>query len=316
VSGSGAERPGIRAACIDIGTNTVLLLVAEKRGAELVALLERATITRLGEGVDQTRELAPAARQRTLACVAEYAELAHHLGVSVISAVGTSAMRDARGGAEFAGEVANVLGSAPRILDGAAEAELTFAGSLSGLGLQGPVSVFDIGGGSTEIIHGLSGSARRIDAAASLDVGSVRLFERHVSSDPPSSLELERVRADIAAALDAAPEFPPAARLIGVAGTVTTIAAIARGISDRDGSLVHGTRLSHEDVARVARLLESLTIAERRELGGLDPQRADVIVVGAALVELILERARASELVVSNRGVRWGLAESLLMHHN
>jgi exopolyphosphatase/guanosine-5'-triphosphate,3'-diphosphate pyrophosphatase len=316
VSGPGAgsaEKAGsVRVGAIDIGTNTVLLLVAERREGELVAVRERATITRLGEGVDHTRELAPGARQRTLACLADYARTLHELGVTRVECVGTSAMRDARGGPEFAHEVAAVLGRAPRILSGAEEAVLTFGGALSGLTLTGAVSVFDIGGGSTEIIHGSSAPAPRIDNSVSLDVGSVRLFERHIRSDPPHPDELARVREDVARALDSAPAFPTSGMLVGVAGTVTTLAAIAGGFTIHDGALVHGTRLSRGEISRITRKLSSLTLSERLGLAGLDPQRADVIVVGAALVEAILERSRAEEVVVSDRGVRWGLAAEAL----
>jgi len=311
-AGSPVENGAIRVGAIDIGTNTVLLLVAERRAGEVVAVCERSTITRLGEGVGQTRELAPAARERTLACIADYARTLRSLGAARVSCVGTSAMRDARGGAEFAREVAAVLGSAPRILSGDEEAELTFRGSLSGLDLTGPVSVFDIGGGSTEIIHGQLASSARIAAAISLNVGSVRLFERHVRSDPPSSAELGAVRDDIERALDEVSSFTPGSTLVGVAGTVTTIAAVALEQGNYDSASMHGLRLPASEVSRIARLLESLPIAERVKLAGMEPKRADVIVVGAALVEAIVERAGAREIVVSDRGVRWGLAEQSL----
>jgi exopolyphosphatase / guanosine-5'-triphosphate,3'-diphosphate pyrophosphatase len=163
----------------------------------------------------------------------------------------------------------------------------------------------DIGGGSTEIVH-------QSGAAISLDIGSVRLSERHVRSDPPSATELARVRADIESALDHAPAFPPGSTLVGVAGTVTTIAAISLELTSYDGASVHGVRISSDEISRVARLLESMTISERLKLAGLEPQRADVIVVGAGLLEAVARRAGVAELVVSDRGVRWGLAESVL----
>ncbi len=296
---------------IDIGTNSVLLLVAERRGPRIEALLERATITRLGEDVDRTRELAPAARARTLACLQDYARELAQLNVGHVECVGTSAMRDASGGSDFALEVEGVLGVRPRILAGAEEADVTFRGTLSGLDVSGPVTVFDIGGGSTEIISGSSNPACP-DAMVSLDIGSVRLFERHVRNDPPSTDDLELVRADIRLALRDAPKTAPSATLIGVAGTVTTLAAIALELPSYDGSRVHGYRFTLEDVSRVARLLESLTIDERKRLAGLEPKRADVIVAGAAIVECIVFHTGAKELVVSDRGVRWGLAERAL----
>jgi exopolyphosphatase/guanosine-5'-triphosphate,3'-diphosphate pyrophosphatase len=299
-----------RRAAIDIGTNSVLLLIAERESGSWRALLDRATITRLGQGVDRTRELAPEARARTLSALTDYAELLRAHGVTELDVVGTSAMRDARGGREFAEEAGKVLGVAPRILSGAEEAEVTFVGTLSGLALDGAVTVFDVGGGSTEVIRGHTGARTHADAAVSLDIGSVRLFERHIVSDPPAASELARVDADIDAALEGAPSPSAGAPLVGVAGTVTTLAAIALGLESYDGDRVHGLRLSKEDVAAVARRLEGMTHAERCALPGLEPKRADVIVVGARIVERVVRWAAVSELVVSDRGVRWGLLEA------
>jgi exopolyphosphatase/guanosine-5'-triphosphate,3'-diphosphate pyrophosphatase len=310
VSASGGSAPGTRRAAIDIGTNSVLLLIAERAGDAWRPLVDRATITRLGQGVDRTRELAPEARERTLAALRDYAEVLHTHGVTELDVVGTSAMRDARGGREFADQAAQVLGVAPRILSGAEEAEVTFTGTLSGLELDGGVTVFDVGGGSTEVIRGHAGPNTHADAAVSLDIGSVRLFERHVASDPPAREELARVDADIDAALSSAPSASAGATLVGVAGTVTTLAAIALELETYDGERVHGLRLTREAVASVARRLERMTHAERCALAGLEPKRADVIVVGARIVERVISWAGAAELVVSDRGVRWGLLET------
>jgi exopolyphosphatase/guanosine-5'-triphosphate,3'-diphosphate pyrophosphatase len=302
----------VRVAAIDIGTNSVLLLIAEQStGGGLAPLVERATITRLGEGVDRTRELAESARARTLACLADYAgELARHAPERV-AVVGTSALRDARGGEAFAAEAERLLGVRPLVVSGVREAELTFRGSLSGLELSGPVAVFDVGGGSTEIVAGHAADTPRIDSAKSLDIGSVRLFERHVRNDPPSDAELDAVRRDVDAVLRAAPPIPPDAVLVGVAGTVTTLAAVAGAVEPYDASRVHGARLTLGAVRDVARRLASLPLSERKELAGLEPRRADVIVAGALLVERFLVWSERSELIVSDRGVRWGLAEEL-----
>ncbi|HEX2673517.1 MAG TPA: Ppx/GppA family phosphatase, partial [Polyangiaceae bacterium] len=197
----------MRAATIDIGTNSVLLLVADSAGGALRPVLERATVTRLGEGVDRNRRLLDTACERTLTCLAEYAAALRELGVTRLDAVGTSAMRDARGGQEFVARAAAILGVAPRVIDGNEEARLTFAGALSGLPQRGKVTVFDIGGGSTEIIVGSSSAKERsIREAVSLNIGSVRLFERHLQNDPPTSRELQNVQRDIALALAAAPK--------------------------------------------------------------------------------------------------------------
>lgn len=303
----------MRVAAIDIGTNSVLLLVAERDAAgTLVPVLERATITRLGEAVDRTRMLAPAAIERTLACLSDYAHDIARLGCARVAAVGTSAMRDARGGEAFVERARALLGSAPRVISGEEEARLTFAGALGGLGLSGEVTVFDVGGGSTEIVRGVLGEgAPSIAYATSLDVGSVRLFERFVTHDPPAADELARARGFVASLLADVPAPAPDRPLVGIAGTVTTIAAVARAIDPYDGARVHGMRLSAAEVNRVAADLARLPLAARRALPGMEPKRADVIVTGAALVSVLLGWSGADELVVSDRGVRWGLAESL-----
>lgn len=305
-------------AAIDIGTNSVLLLIAEPRGGELVALVERATITRLGQGVDAARALAPEAVERTLACLARYGEEIRSLGVERVDAVGTSAMRDAAGGEAFIARARDLLGVAPRVISGPEEAELTYAGALTGLELpaRGPRIVFDVGGGSTELIVGDAGG--QVERAVSLDVGSVRLTERHVRSDPPAEAELEAVRADARAALASVPAGPlsGAPTLIGVAGTVTTLAALVRDVVPYDSARVHGARVSGAEVVAITSRLAALPLAARRQLPALDPARADVIVAGSVLIEEILAWAsRAAgapvDLIASDRGVRWGLAERL-----
>jgi len=311
----------MRAATIDIGTNSVLLLVADSEGGALRPVLERATVTRLGEGVDKNRRLLPAACERTLACLSDYAQQLRTLGVSRLDAVGTSAMRDAGGGQEFVARATAILGVAPRVIDGNEEARLTFAGALSGLPApsgtsspseSGKVTVFDIGGGSTEIIVGTSSATmRRIAAAVSLNIGSVRLFERHVRSDPPSAEEMRSVQRDIRLALVDAPKPEEGATLVGVAGTITQLAALELELTPYDSTRVHGHRLTRSSVDRLAARLASLDLAQRRALPGMEPARADVLVVGSAIAQAVLEWSGASEVVVSDRGVRWGLAEEL-----
>ncbi|WP_437691298.1 Ppx/GppA phosphatase family protein [Sorangium sp. So ce176] len=305
-------------AAIDIGTNSVLLLVAERRGGELVALAERATITRLGQGVDAARALAPEAVERTLACLARYGEEIRSLGVERVDAVGTSAMRDAAGGEAFIARARDLIGVAPRVISGPEEAELTYAGALTGLNLpaRGPRIVFDVGGGSTEIIVGDAGGT--VERAVSLDVGSVRLTERHIRADPPAEAELEAVRADARAALATVPAGPlsGAPTLVGVAGTVTTLAALVRDVAPYDGARVHGAQVAGAEVVAITSRLAALPLAARRQLPALEPARADVIVAGSVLIEEILAWAsRAAgapvDLIASDRGVRWGLAERL-----
>jgi exopolyphosphatase/guanosine-5'-triphosphate,3'-diphosphate pyrophosphatase len=305
----------MRVATIDIGTNSVLLLVAERRGGALVPILERATITRLGRGVDATRQLDAEAVEATLACLAGYAEDIARAGVTRVGAVGTSAMRDARGGDDFRARAGALLGEAPRVISGPEEAALTFAGALTGLALTGPVVVFDLGGGSTEIIRGRAGDDEVVERAVSLDVGAVRLTERHLHADPPRSEEQEAVRADARAALAELTEgwrTPAVAPLVvGVAGTVTTLAAYALGVVPYDAGRVHGARLTAAAISASRAALARMPLAERRAVPAIEPKRADVIVAGALIVEEVLAWAGAAELVVSDRGVRWGLARQL-----
>jgi len=298
-----------RVAAIDIGTNSVLLLVAEARGGSLVPVLERATITRLGQGVDKTRKLAPEAIERTLACLSEYAEDLRAHAPEQVLVVGTSAMRDAEGGALFRERAAEILSVEPRVASGDEEAELTFLGALTGLQVSGEVLVFDVGGGSTEIITG--DAARGPRDKISLDIGSVRLTERHVRGDPPTGDELGRVREDVRASL-ATVRFQPAGQVVGVAGTVTTIAAFVRNIVPYDGALVHGAELSSEEVARAAIDLAKLTLEERTRIAAIHPKRADVIVAGTVLVDEVMRFCGAARMTVSDRGVRWGLVARAL----
>ncbi|MCC6525381.1 MAG: Ppx/GppA family phosphatase [Polyangiaceae bacterium] len=305
----------MRIAGIDIGTNSVLLLVVEVRGPALVPLVDRATITRLGRGVDASRNLSPEGLARTLACLADYGAEARALGVSALAAVATSAARDAGNGAELLDAAEGLLGVRPAIVDGDEEAALTFAGALSGLALPGArVAVLDVGGGSTEIVLGRApGGAGpgAVEAAVSLDVGAVRLSERHVRTDPPAPSELDAVRAEVRAALARAPSVA-GVPLVGVAGTVTTLAAIVGGVVPYDGARIHGSRLAATELERLGAELAARSLAERRLVPGLEPARADVIVAGALIVGELVRAAGAAELVVSDRGVRWGLVERLV----
>jgi exopolyphosphatase/guanosine-5'-triphosphate,3'-diphosphate pyrophosphatase len=302
----------VRVGAIDIGTNSVLLLVAELEGQRISPIVERATITRLGEDVDRTRALKPAAAERTLACLRAYGSELAALGVQLRRAVGTSALRDAAGGESFLDAAELILGIRPVIISGDEEASLTFVGALSGLTTQGSVAVFDVGGGSTEIIVGSAEPTFGIEAATSLDIGSVRLFERHVRHDPPTAEEMAAVARDIELALVQAPAVAASGTLVGVAGTVTTLAAISLGLSTYDSARVHGHVLTREQVFEVAGRLGALNLQARQQLAGLEPKRADVIVVGAELVRQILLWSGAPDLVVSDRGVRWGLVTQQL----
>lgn len=308
-----------RVACIDIGTNSVLLLIAEQSARGPVAIVERATITRLGQGVDRTGQLAPDACERTLACLRAYASsIAEHSAERVV-AVGTSAMRDASNGAEFRARARELLGVEPRVISGDEEAALTFTGALSGLDVTGTLMVFDVGGGSTEIIVGYrpilggqQGAGERVTSARSLDIGSVRLSERFLAHDPPTADECAAVRACVARELASYGPIPSNKTLVGVAGTVTTLAAIDRRLEPYVAERVHGARITAQRVQEIASELANLSTTERKRLPGLTPDRADVIVAGALLVHEVLTWAQCEELVASDRGVRWGLAARAL----
>lgn len=312
----------MRVATIDIGTNTVLLLVAEARGRELVAVEERATITRLGQGVDKTRTLAPDAVARTNACLDEYAKVIASYGAERVDVVGTSAMRDAAGGEVIREHVQRVLGVEARVIAGEEEARLTFTGALVGLSgaLQGSgATVFDIGGGSTEVVQGRvdadAGAGvddARIAFARSYDVGSVRMTERHVRSDPPTLAELAAIRQDVERIVDSLPPLSSAnAEPVGIAGTITTLAAVSMALDPYDSGRVHGARLDVDALEAVVMRLAAMPLEARRTVPGLEPKRADVIVAGGLVAVTLLRRWGARALVVSDRGVRWGLALAL-----
>jgi exopolyphosphatase/guanosine-5'-triphosphate,3'-diphosphate pyrophosphatase len=300
-----------RLAAIDVGTNTVLLLVAERAGAGLAPLLERAEITRLGRGVDATGRLDPAAIAETAAVVGEYARAARALGASRIACVATSAARDASNGAAFFEAVRRAAGLEPRVIPGEEEARLVYESAWRDFGVAGaPLAVLDVGGGSTEFTFG-DGPAPR--GRTSLQVGAVRLTERHVRGDPPSAAEVTAVRDGARAALRplAAMAPPRGGRLVGVAGTVTTLSAVAQALPVYDAARVHGAPLSLAEIEALAARLAALTVAERAALPGMEPKRADVILAGALVVAEAMRATGFDRLTVSDRGVRWGLLHEL-----
>lgn len=286
-------------ATIDIGTNTVLLLLAERRDGLLCAVDERATITRLGEGVDKTRRLKPEAIARTRACLEEYARLCK--GAEKIAVVGTSAMRDAGGGEEIRRAVKELFGVEARTISGDEEARLTFIGGTSGLKIDGEATVFDIGGGSTEIVVG---KGKEISFAHSFDIGSVRLTERHGE-------DLEAIRAAAREMLAPLQNIVSSGELVGIAGTVTTLAAVALKMEPYDGARVHGHVMSREEIEEVVLMLAKTPLADRNNVRGLEPKRADVIVAGGAIVLEVMSALGRAKTRVSDRGVRWGLCHEL-----
>jgi exopolyphosphatase/guanosine-5'-triphosphate,3'-diphosphate pyrophosphatase len=306
----------MRVATIDIGTNTVLLLVAERSATgSLCAVVERATITRLGEDVDRTRRLSPAAVARTRDCLEDYSRVVRELGAERVSVVGTSAMRDAGGGEEVREHVRRLLGVDARVLGGEEEARLSFRGAVSGLAIDArkDVGVFDIGGGSTEVVIGrIDEAATRLSFGTSYDVGSVRLTERHVTHDPPTSDERETMGHAASSAFAGVPPLPDSTIPVGIAGTMTTLAAVSLGLTPYDGARVHGHVMTLTELRRVVECLARAKLDARRQVPGMEPKRADVIVAGGMIALALLEHWAAATVRVSDRGVRWGLAEELL----
>lgn len=301
----------MRVAAIDVGTNSTRLLVAEEQGDGFRPIDRRMVITRLGEGVDRTRALSEAALGRTLTIVAEFAAMCGEYGVERLRVTGTSAVRDARNKQEFFLGVEHLTGRAPELLSGEAEARTIFLGAISDLSGEGSVLVVDIGGGSTELIYGAAEPERLV----SLDLGCVRLFERHLRSDPPTPVELDALRGEVTNELTHAKNLlgvPSAARLIGVAGTVTQLAALKSGLPTYDPEVTHHMVLSHGDVRRLARRLESLAYEKRTRVKGLDPGRVDVIVAGAEILLAVMETFDAAEVLVSEKDILDGLVMELL----
>jgi exopolyphosphatase/guanosine-5'-triphosphate,3'-diphosphate pyrophosphatase len=309
-----------RVAAIDCGTNSIRLLVADldTGGGTLTDLDRRMRIVRLGQGVDRTGRLAPEALERTFAACREYAEVIREHGVPAerIRFVATSASRDADNRDDFVRGVRDALGVEPEVVSGDEEAALSFTGATRELteadGLERPYLVVDIGGGSTEFVLG----DRAVTAARSVDIGCVRLTERHLLrdgrlTDPPTPEQLAAVRADIDAALTEAAGAVPLDRariLVGLAGSVTTIAGIALGLPRYDSAAIHHSRVPLETVREITDQLLAATHAERAAIPVMHEGRVDVIGAGALILLRIMERTGAKEVVVSEHDILDGLA--------
>ncbi|WP_112468224.1 Ppx/GppA phosphatase family protein [Streptomyces triticisoli] len=311
-----------RVAAVDCGTNSIRLLVADAnpRTGELVDLDRRMTIVRLGQGVDRTGRLAPEALERTFAACREYAGIIKEHGAERLRFVATSASRDAENRQEFTRGVMDILGVEPEVISGGQEAEFSFTGATRELTGRAefarPFLVVDIGGGSTEFVVGDD----RVRAARSVDVGCVRMTERHlvrggVVTDPPTEEQIAAMRADIEAALDGAEETVPlreARTLVGLAGSVTTVSAIAQGLPGYDSAAIHHSRVSRDRVREISGALLHSTHAERAAIPSMHPGRVDVIGAGALVLLAVMERIGAEEVVVSEHdildGIGWSLA--------
>jgi exopolyphosphatase/guanosine-5'-triphosphate,3'-diphosphate pyrophosphatase len=310
-----------RVAAIDCGTNSIRLLVADADPAtgELVDLDRRMTIVRLGQGVDRTGRLAPEALERTFAACREYAAVIKEHGAEHLRFVATSASRDAENRDEFVRGVLDILGVEPEVITGDQEAEFSFTGATKELtgrdDLAKPYLVVDIGGGSTELVVGED----HVRAARSVDIGCVRMTERHLVhdgtvTDPPTPAQIDAIRADIEAALDLAARTVPlgeARTLVGLAGSVTTVSAIAQDLPAYDSAAIHHSRISRDRVREITERLLSSTHAERAAIPSMHPGRVDVIAAGALVLLAIMERVGADEVVVSEHDILDGIAWSV-----
>jgi exopolyphosphatase/guanosine-5'-triphosphate,3'-diphosphate pyrophosphatase len=304
-----------RCAFFDIGSNTVICLIAELAPDGNFSVLEdMAEITRLGRSVDATRRIAPPGERATTALLERYLRRCRELAVEETVAAGTSALRDAENSGEVRARWRAQLGLEVRVLSGDEEAAYSFLAVQKGLRVGArELLVADIGGGSTEFIRG-SGSG--VQDILSLDLGSVRLTERFLRHDPPHPAEI----AGLQAAVDAALAFPAscwrrgatALTLVGVAGTFTTLAAVEKELVRYSHSQVHGSRLTRGEVRRQIDLFAARSLAQRQQIPGLEPRRADVILAGAVLIDRLMAALDSDHVLVSDQGVRYGLLHERL----
>ena len=309
----------MRVAAVDCGTNSIRLLVADldPDAATLTDVDRRMAIVRLGQDVDRTRRLAPEALARTFAACDDYAAAVRATGAERLRFVATSASRDVENRDEFVAGVRDRLGVDPEVVTGDEEAALSFTGAtreLVGSGLAEPFLVTDIGGGSTELVLGTPGAVP--SAARSVDVGCVRMTERHLHDDPPTAAQVAAARADVEAAVRLAAETVPladACTLVGLAGSVTTVAAMALDLPAYDRDRIHHARIPSAAVHRVADRLLAMTRAERAALPFMHPGRVDVIGAGALVLAVLMEHVPVDDVVVSEHdildGICWSLAD-------
>lgn len=310
-----------RLGAVDIGTNSVRLLVADVAGSGADAVVEtvdrRMTITRLGQGVDGDRRLHPDAIARTLAVLDQYGATARELGVEQLRATATSAARDASNRDALFDPAESALGVRPELLSGEAEARLSFLGataSLADLGAPPPYLVVDIGGGSTEFVFGTDAPAGLV----SVDMGCVRITEQFLHSDPPAPEELSTavtiVRDHLTDVERAVPGLREARTLVGLAGTVSTVAAVEQGLPQYERERIHHFRLTRAAVEDVFRTLATESAADRRHNPGLEAERVDVIVGGVVVLVTVMRTFEFDELLVSEEDILDGLVRDLASH--
>lgn len=301
----------MRVAAIDCGTNSIRLLIADIDRDNFREVSRDMEIVRLGQGVDKTGEFHPDAIARTLAAVDKYANEIARRGVTKIRFCATSATRDAKNRSLFVEGVRQRLGVEPEVISGTQEAELSFLGATKDLpDALAPFLVIDIGGGSTEFVLG----TRKVLAARSVNIGCVRMSERHFVKDPVSSHEIEAARADIQSAIAEAAkdvDIKAAKTLVAVAGTATTVAAAALELASYDRYAIHLSRISAEKSAKVSQMFLSMTRQERASLGYMHPGRVDVIAAGALVLSEIMKATGAQEFIASESDILDGIAWNL-----
>ena len=302
----------MRVAAIDCGTNSLRLLIADVDGYNFREVHRDMRVVRLGQGVDKNKAFAPEAIERTLAVTAEYAALLRSKGVEKVRFCATSATRDATNRDLFIDGVRDILGIAPEVIPGSEEAALSFLGATKELGQElSPFLVVDIGGGSTEFVLGNTD----VSAARSVNIGCVRMSERHLTAQPPTAQQVAAAIVDIdAAILDAGShvDFSAAQTLIAVAGTATTVAAAALDLIDYDRHAIHLSRIPAAKVHEVAEMFAAMTRDEIAALGYMHPGRVDVITSGSLVLSRVMALTGAKEFVASESdildGIAWGLA--------
>lgn len=305
----------MRVAGIDCGTNSIRLLVADAVDGRLIDVVREMRIVRLGEGVDRTGQLLPAALERTRVALADYAATITEHSADRVRMIATSATRDAANRTDFIAMVHDVLGAEPEVVSGSEEAALSFSGAAAGLpGIDGRLLVADIGGGSTELVLGEASALNNL-RSYSMDVGCVRMTERHLRDDPPTPEQVRATVDDLRDAIAIATgevDITAPATFVGLAGTVTTIAAIALGLDHYDSEAVHASVLSAVQVHDVTARLLAMTHDERAALSVIHPGRVDVITAGALVLRTLLEASGAGELIASEHDILDGIALSLV----
>jgi exopolyphosphatase/guanosine-5'-triphosphate,3'-diphosphate pyrophosphatase len=303
-----------RVAAIDCGTNSIRLLIADlpqDAGGALTDVTRRMEIVRLGQGVDRTGRLATEAIERTRVALQGYAGAIAESGAQRVRMVATSATRDAVNAAEFRTMVERILGVPPEVVTGDEEARLSFVGAVRGLkNAPPPYLVVDIGGGSTEFVLG----ERTVDHAVSVDIGCVRMTERHLHDDPPTAAQIGAAEVDIATTVERALSVVPghqARTMVGLAGSVTTVTALVLGLTSYQPELIHHARVSRADVRRVTEELLAMTHAQRLGLPAMHPGRADVIGAGALILRVVMERVGVDSVVASEHDILDGIAWSI-----